>query len=284
MTIFVADQGQLTLLLHTPVNFHCQVDLVLFFDALNILPSLVLDVLAIFLVSLDHLLDFLRQSLLLSFEIFALDDLVAVKLFHQLFMGQVCLTHQHFKLLQVVLLLLSKLVVAVLVRLPLLSLVARLCFKRIAMLVHAVVDLFLIASLHIARLLLNLLHRLASLELFLLHLAGQVLSLLLVLEHECGLFLLSVTVLSLDRLLQVTNLLLKLISLFLLNKDLLRDTRKLTLLFAFVIDVEDGEGSISACREQELVIVAGSDTGDLLGVRLDLKDLVFFEGVHDYLH
>jgi len=64
----------------------------------------------------------------------------------------------------------------------------------------------------------------------------------------------------------------------------LRDTRKLTLLFAFVIDVEDGEGSISACREQELVIVAGSDTGDLLGVRLDLKDLVFFEGVHDYLH
>ena len=95
----VANQSQLTLLLHTFVDFHAKLLLVLFFLPFNEFPGLIFDLLAIFFVSFDHLLDLQRQCLLLSLKFFPLKDLITIETFHQALMGEVSLSHEHFKLL-----------------------------------------------------------------------------------------------------------------------------------------------------------------------------------------
>ena len=90
------------------------------------------------------------------------------------------------------------------------------------MVVHAPGNLLLVVALHLARLLLNLLHLLAALELLFLHFTDQVFLLLFVAGHKGGLFLLTVTFFGLDRFDQVADLLLQLVSLLLLDEDLSR--------------------------------------------------------------
>ena len=106
------------------------------------------------------------------------------------------------------LLLILQVLVAVLVGLSLLGLVLGLFVESVTMVIHAAVDFLLVASFHISCLLLDLLLCLTSLELFLLHLTDKVLLLFLILLHESGLLLLTVTILCFDRLLQVADLLL----------------------------------------------------------------------------
>ena len=60
VAIFVTDQSQLTLLLHTFVDFHGKLRLVLLFDSLDFFPGLILNRLTVLLMALDHLLNFLR--------------------------------------------------------------------------------------------------------------------------------------------------------------------------------------------------------------------------------
>ena len=280
----VLDEGKLTLLLHTTVNFDGQELLILLLDVLNLLPGLVLDHFSVGPVGLDHLLDLSRQLLLLLFELSALDYLVTVELFHKLLVRQIGLTHEHLELLEVVLLLILELLIPVLVSLPLLSLIVCLGIQSITVLVHPSIDLLLVASLHVASLLLDLLHVLASLELLLLHLTSQILSLLLVLEHQGSLLFLPVSILGLDGLLQIADLLLQLISLLLLDEDLLRHVGQLSLVSVAVHDLEDSQSTVSARSIQELVVVADTDAVDHLRVGLNLKDLVRLEGIHDDLH
>jgi len=54
----------------------------------------------------------------------------------------------------------------------------------------------------------------------------------------------TITTLSLDRLFKITNLMLKLISLLLLDKDLLAEGRAVTPVLKLINDREDGEGTI----------------------------------------
>ena len=96
-------------------------------------------------------------------------------------------------------------------------------------------DLLLEPSLHISRLLLNLLHLFAPLEFFFFHLADEVFFLFLVAGHEGSLLFLTVTLLSLDRLDQVPDLLLQLVSLFLLDEDLNGHVGQLSLELTFVL-------------------------------------------------
>ena len=116
-------------------------------------------------------------------------------------MSQVRLRHEVLKLLQVLLLQSLQLSVPVIVRLAFFLLILSFRIKAVSVSLHLMIDLFLVPSLHIARILLDLVHCLATLKLFLVHLPDQILSLLLVFEHKSGLFLLSVTIFRLDRLL-----------------------------------------------------------------------------------
>ena len=83
VAVLVADQGQLTLLLHAFVDLHSQFSLVFLFDRLDILPSLVLDLLSVLLVILHHLLNLLRQRLLLRVEVLVFEHLVTAQFLHQ---------------------------------------------------------------------------------------------------------------------------------------------------------------------------------------------------------
>lgn len=261
---FVTNKSQFTLLLHSFVDFHSQLCLVFLLNGLNVLPSLVLDLLAILLVTLNHLLNLLRQGLLLSFKLLALQDLVTTEFLHEVFMCQISLGHEILELGQIVLFLLLELLVAVLVSLTLLLLLRLLLLQQLSMGLHLMVDLLLVATLQIPSVLFDFVHGLATFCLLFFHLAAEVLSFLLVLEHEGSLPFLSVTLLSLDRLLQVTDLLLKLVSLLLLDQDLLGECGQLTLVFLLIFDCEDGQCAISTSRVQELVVVADANTGDHL--------------------
>ena len=230
VAILVADQGQLTLLLHALVDLHSQFGLVFLLDRLDILPSLILDLLSVLLMVLHHLFYLLRQRLLLRFEVFALEHLVTAQLFHEALVSQISLAHEVLKLVQVVLLLLLELLVAVHIRLALLLLVTRLCFEHFTVSLHLMVDFLFVAPLHITGVLFNFLHSLSTFRLFFLHLAAKVLSLLFILEHESRLAFLPVSLLSLDRFLQVSNLLLQLISLLFLDQDLMGWVRQLSLV------------------------------------------------------
>ena len=220
IAVLVPNQRQFTLLLHAFVDLLGQFLLVFLFDAFDLLPCLVLDALTLLFVALDHLLDLETEGLFLGFQFFALENLVAVDLLHKGLVGQVCLTHEHFKLLQVLLLLVLQVLVAIAIGLALLVLVLGLLVEQVAMVILPLLDFLLVLALHISGLLLDLFHLLASLEVLLLHLSDEVFLLLFVASHECGLLLLTVTLLSLDRLNQVANLLLQLISLLLLDEDL----------------------------------------------------------------
>ena len=222
VAVLIADEGQLTLLLHALVDLHSQFSLVFLFDRLDILPSLVFDLLSVLLVIFDHLLDLLGQRLFLRIEILIFKHLVSTQLLHQALVGQIRLTHEVLKLVQVLLLQRLEFLVAIHVRLALLLLVARLRLKQLSVRLHLVVDFLLVASLHITSVLLNLLHSLPAFCFLLLHFAAQVLGLLFILEHESCLAFLPVSLLSLDRLLQVPNLLLQFVSLLLLDQDLVR--------------------------------------------------------------
>ena len=79
----VTNQRQLTLLLHALVDLRSQIVLVFFLDDLDLLPSLVLDILTLLLVTLDHLLDLETQVLLLAFQLLALQDLIPVHSLHE---------------------------------------------------------------------------------------------------------------------------------------------------------------------------------------------------------
>ena len=59
MAVLIAYQGQLCLLFHTLVNFISQSILALFLEICNLLPGPVLDLLAIVLMLLNHLLNLL---------------------------------------------------------------------------------------------------------------------------------------------------------------------------------------------------------------------------------
>ena len=76
VAILIADEGQLTLLLHTFVDLHSQFSLVFLFDCLYVLPSLIFDLFSVLLVILDHLLNLLRQRLFLGVEVFVFKNLV----------------------------------------------------------------------------------------------------------------------------------------------------------------------------------------------------------------
>ena len=151
------------------------------------------------------------------------------------------------------------------------------------MFVHPTVDFFLVSSLHIARLLLNLLHLLTSLEFFLLHIASQILSPLFVFKHASGLLFLPIPIFSLDVVLKIADLLLQLVSLLLLDEDLLRHVRQLSLVSVSIHDLEDGKGTISTGCVQKLIVIADANTVHSLRVSLNLKDFVTLEGIHDDL-
>ena len=104
VAILIADEGQLTLLLHAFVDLHSQFSLVFLFDCLDVLPSLVFDLLSVLLVILDHPLDLLRQRLFLSVEVFVFKHLVSTQFLHQALVRQISLTHEVLKLMQVLLL------------------------------------------------------------------------------------------------------------------------------------------------------------------------------------
>lgn len=204
----VANQRQLTLLLHSLVDLLGKLVLIVLLNVLNLLPSLVLDALSLLLMALDHLLNLETQGLLLGLELLALQNLIPVDLLHERLVREIGLRHEHLKLLQILLLLVLQVVVAGLVRLTLLFLIGLLLLKQVAMVVHAPGNLFLVVALHFASFLLNFLHLLAAFELLLLHFADEVFLLLFVAGHERGLFLLAVTFFGLDRFDQVADLLL----------------------------------------------------------------------------
>ena len=213
----VLGQDQLTFLLHSLVDFHGELLLILLFDGFDVFPSSVLDKLSVLLVALHHLLDVQAQRFLLGLKLLTLEHLITVELLHEVFVGQVGLTHQHFKLLQVVLLLLLQLVVAVLIGLALLCLIIRLLVETVAVVIHASVDLFLVVTLHVSCLLLDAVHFLLSLKFLFLLLTSQVFGLLEIFLVESRCFLLTVAVFSRDRLFQVPDLLLQLVSLLFLD-------------------------------------------------------------------
>lgn len=95
-----------------------------------------------------------------------------------------------------------------LVGLAFFELIILLLIESVSMFVHPAVNLFLVSTLHIGSFLLDFLHVLATLKLFLLHLSGEILSLLPIFEHKSGLLFLSVSILSLDGLVEIANLLL----------------------------------------------------------------------------
>lgn len=198
MAVLVANQGQFTSLLHAFINFHRQFSLVFLLDGLNVLPSLILDLLSILLMILHHLLDLMGQGLLLSLQLLKLKRLVSAQLIHETLMGQVGLTHQVLELVQIMLFLLLELLIPILVGLTLLLLVTSLRFKHLPVRLHLVIDFLFVAPFHVTSLLLNLVHSLTTFCLLFFHFAPQIFSLLLILEHQGSLAFLPIPVLSLD--------------------------------------------------------------------------------------
>ena len=208
VAIFVANEGQFGLLLHTFVDFLSQLLLALFLEILDFLPSPLLDLLTIVLVALHHKLDLLRQVSLLGFQLIFFKKLIAFELLHELFVGEVSLTHEHFKLLQGLFFLLPEILETLKISLTLLLLISLLLFlERLVFLLDPVV-FFFIPALHISSLLLDSLHLLVSLEFLVFALAIQIFLLLPVFEDEGVSFLLPVSLFGLDRFFQVANLVL----------------------------------------------------------------------------
>mmetsp|Transcript_9999 Transcript_9999/g.13597 ORF Transcript_9999/g.13597 Transcript_9999/m.13597 type:complete len:376 (-) Transcript_9999:1226-2353(-) len=182
MTILVLDKSELTLHFHAGVDEFGEAALVVLLDLFDFVPSLSLDLLALILVALNHVLDLEGERLFLRLLLLALQDLVAIQVLHQTLVRDVSLTHQVLELLQIFLLLSLQTLVAFLISGAFLSLVLGFLLEGVAVLIHAAVDLLLVAPAHLARLNLDLFHALVALELLLLHFARQVLHLLLVLR------------------------------------------------------------------------------------------------------
>ena len=131
---------------------------------------------------------------------------------------------------------------------------------------------------------LNFVHSLAALCFFFFHFTSEIFRLFLVFQHQGSLSFLSVPILSLDRFLQVSNLLLQLVSLLLFDEDLMGRVWQ----FAFVAclathDLEDCQGTIGSRSVEILVLIVDTNASDVLGMRLDFELLVGGEGVHDHL-
>ena len=183
VSVLVLDQSQLTLHLHAVVYEFGQIFLVFLFDLFDLVPGLIFNQFTLVFVALDHLLNLMRKSFFLGLFFFTLKDLVSIEIRHQLLMGQVGLTHQHFKLFEVFLLLSFQSFVALLVRSSFFSLVLCFFLEFIAVLVHLDVDLFLVSSLHVSGFLLDLFHLGMTILLFLFHFTSQIFCLFLVLSE-----------------------------------------------------------------------------------------------------
>lgn len=126
----------------------------------------------------------MRKSFLLSFFFFAFEHLVSIEICHQILVGQVSLTHEHLKFLEVFLLLRLQSFVALLVGSSFFSLVLGFFLEFITVFVHFYVDLLLVSSLHVSGFLLNFFHLGMTILLFFFHFTSQIFRLFLVLSEQ----------------------------------------------------------------------------------------------------
>ena len=242
--VLILDEGQFTLHLHAVVDVPGQITFVLLLDFFNLVPGLVFNALTLLSVAFIHLLDLQRQGLLLSFLFFSLKHLVTITVLHQALVSLIGLAHQLLKLLEIFLLLLEQAFITISIGRTLLLLILLLLLELVVVLVAMPLELLAIGVARLATRNLYIFHASVAFNLLFFHIARQIFLALLVTGEKGGMLFRTIALLSLDRLFEIANLMLKLISLLLLDEDLLTVGRVITPFLKLVDDLEDAEGTI----------------------------------------
>ena len=112
------------------------------------------------------------------------------------------------------------------------------------MIIAAPLKLLTVMVAHFATGNLDLFHASIALDLLFFHLTRQILHPFLIAGEESGMLLSAVALLCLDRFLQVSNLMLQLISMLLLDEDDRGADRVVTLITILINDLENAKGTI----------------------------------------
>ena len=145
-------------------------------------------------------------------------------------MRLVGLAHQLLELLEIFLLLLEQALITFSIGRTLLLLILLLLLELVVVFVAMPLELLAIGVARLATRNLDIFHASVAFNLLFFHLTRQIFHALLVAGEKGGMLFRTIALLSLDGLFKIANLMLKLISLLLLDEDLLTEGRVLALV------------------------------------------------------
>lgn len=280
----VVDESEVALALHSHVDDLGELLLVLVLQNVDLLPGVVFNPLALFLVVFVHLIDLFLQAVGLLDLAIKLDLLVLLQLLNNLLVVESELVGAFLELASVFIFLSLQLVESLLVSVLLVSVVLLSALHANIVSLDGSSDLLIVVPLHFFFAVHEGVEAVVVFDLLVLDFSHQLSDLLVLAVHlllHRGLFILLCIFNFVSK---VLNIGLELVSFLLLDQNFLRlsDLGKVLLLFlrVFVLNLEHSEDSVLPSGEKVLVVVGDSEALDGETVSLNFENALEIEVDH----